>query len=307
MFNLHFKIVITIPQAILNLSDKIKGGLIIMDDNNKYIDAQKVDHTILNKRRGEILYYSIGQVADLLNENIGNIKYYTNVFDDLLKIEIVDKELRYTNNDVDKLELLIKLKNRGMSLKEIQDYYNSLPLNDTEVKHVQSNLLSVEELIDSIKEEHQIQFNNFKVQLLKDIKDSNSLYLQSITSTIIEAQNKSLNEFKQDLFIEIKEYLNSKFDAVNEINSNLHNKLITNTTEYMSEKIDSKNEELKFNLQHDFNTFAESCLDNNERLIKEVKDFKRVINDAYNIQQEIEKNAANSGRLNKLLQLIKSR
>jgi DNA-binding transcriptional MerR regulator len=283
------------------------GGLIIMDDNNKYIVAQKVDHKILNKKRGEILYYSIGQVADLLNENIGNIKYYTNVFDDLLKIEIVDKELRYTNNDVDKLEFLIRLKNRGMTLKEIQDYYNKLPLNDTEVQHQESNLLSVEELIDSIKEEQQIQFNNFKVQLLNDTRNANSLYLQNITSTIIEAQNKSLNEFKQDLFIEIKEYLNSKFDDINEINRNLHNNLIANTTEFMSEKIDSKNEELKLNLQNDFSTFAESCLDNNERLIKEVKDFKRVINDAYIIQQEIETNAANSDRWNKLLQLIKLR
>lgn len=276
-----------------------------MNNKDKYIDTQKFDYKIQNKKRGKILYYSIDQIADLLNENIGNIKYYTNIFDDLLKIEIVDKELRYTNNDVDKLEFLIKLKNRGMSLKEIQDYYNKSPLTDTELQHPESNLLSVEELIDSIKEEQQIQFNNFKIELINDIQNDNSLYLQNITSTIIEAQNKSLNEFKQDLFKEIKEHLNSKFDNINEINLSLHNQLIANTTEFISEKIDSKNDELKLNLQNDFSTSAQSSLTNNERLLKEVKDFKRVIQDAYYTQYQVEMDNANAGFWDKLLQSFK--
>ena len=276
-----------------------------MNNKDKYIDTQKFDYKIQNKKRGKILYYSIDQIADLLNENIGNIKYYTNIFDDLLKIEIVDKELRYTNNDVDKLEFLIKLKNRGMSLKEIQDYYNKSPLTDTELQHPESNLLSVEELIDSIKEEQQIQFNNFKIELINDIQNDNSLYLQNITSTIIEAQNKSLNEFKQDLFKEIKEHLNSKFDNINEITLSLHDQFIANTTEFISEKIDSKNEELKLNLQNDFSTSAQSSLTNNERLLKEVKDFKRVIQDAYYTQYQVEMDNANAGFWDKLLQSFK--
>jgi DNA-binding transcriptional MerR regulator len=275
-----------------------------MENKDKYIDTQKIDYKIQNKKRGEILYYSIDQVADLLTESTGNIKYYTNIFDDLLKIEIVDKELRYTNNDVDKLEFLIKLKSKGMSLKEIQDYYNKLPLDDTEVQHPESNLLSVEELIDSIKEEQQIQFNNFKIQLINDIQNTNSLYLENIRSTIIEAQNKNLNEFKQDLSKEIKEHLNSKFDDVNKINTSLHDKLIASTTGFMSQKIDSKNDELKLNLQNDFDSFAQSSLTNNQHLIKEVKDFKRVITDAYYTQYQVEMDNANAGFLSKLIKIF---
>ena len=275
-----------------------------MYDKDKYIDTQKVNCKIQNKKRGKLSYYSIDQVADLLSENVNKIKYYTNIFDDIIKIEIVDKDLRYTNNDVDKLELLIKLKNRGMSIKEIHDYYNRIPLNDTDVQHLESNLLSVEELIDSIKNEQKIQFNNFKLQLINDIQNANSLYLQNITSTIIEAQNKSLNDFKQDLFKEIIEYLNSKFNNVNEINKDLHNKFIANTTQFMSEKLDSKSDELKITLQNDFNTFTQSSLTNNQDLIREVKDFKRVINNAYYTQHEIEQNNTNTGFWDKLLQII---
>lgn len=65
----------------------------------------------------------------------------------------------------------------------------------------------------------------------------NTIYLQNISSTIVEAQVKSLNAFKQDLYKEIKECLNSKFDSANEINLSLHDKLIANTTELISENI----------------------------------------------------------------------
>lgn len=277
-----------------------------MDIKDKYIDGQKSNDKIQNKRRGQILYYSIEQVANLLNEDISNIKYYTNIFDDLLKIEIVDKELRYTYTDVDKLELLIKLKNKGMSLKEIEDYYNKLPLNDTETQTIENNLLSVEELIDSIKKEQQNQLDSFKIQLIDDIQKANSLYLKNITSTIIEAQNKNLSEFRESLIKEVKEYLNYKFYDINETNSDLHDKLLTNTTEYMSEKLDNKYKELKTNLQKDFDTFTQSSLAINERLIKEVKDFKRVIHNAYYTQSEVEKDTASMSFWGKLLQVIKT-
>lgn len=279
-----------------------------MENKDKYIDSQKVDYKIQNRKRGEILYYSIDQVADLLKEDISNIKYYTNIFDDLLKIEIVHKELRYTNNDVDKLELLIKLKNRGMTLKEIEDYYNKLPLDDTEVEYSENNLLSVEDLIDSIKQEQQIQLDTFKTEFIKDIQNANSLILQNITSSIIDAQRKSLNEFKQTLKTEIEEYLDSKFENFNEINRGLQDNLLTNISDVISEKIHLKNNELKLHLQSNFDKFSKSSLDDNENLIKEVKDFKRVMQDAYYTQYEIEMSTNNeTGFLGKLLQSMKSK
>ncbi|GFP75579.1 helix-turn-helix domain-containing protein [Clostridium fungisolvens] len=279
-----------------------------MDNKDKYIDGQKIDYKIQNKKRGEILYYSIDQVADLLKEDISNIKYYTNIFDDLLKIEIVHKELRYTNKDVDKLELLIKLKNRGMTLKEIEDYYSKLPLDETEVEYSESNLLSVEDLIVSIKQEQQIQLDNFKTEFIKDIQNANSLILQNITSSIIEAQNKSLNEFKQTLQTQIEQYLHSKLEDFNEINKGLHDNLLTNISDVISEKIHLKNNELKLHLQSNFDKFSKSSSDGNESLIKEVKDFKRVMQDAYYTQYEIEMSTNNeTGFLGKLLQSIKAK
>jgi len=263
-----------------------------MDNKDKY--------KIQNKKRGKISYFSIDQVADLLDENVNNIKYYTNIFSDLLKIEIVNKELRYTNSDIDNLELLIRLKNKGMSLKEIEDYYNKLPLNDNEVQTSENNLLSVEELIDSIKKEQEMQLNNFKNQLVEDIQKANSLYLQNIVSLIIETQNRNFSEFKDKFYKEIKEYIDSKFNNINEINSNLHKEFTSNIEELLSQKINDKNNELKADLQKEFNNLTQAYLTNNKPLIKEVQNLKRVL-EAYSIQHEIEIDNSNKGFWNKLL------
>lgn len=276
-----------------------------MDNKEKYINDQKIDSKILNKKRGEILYYSIDQVADLLNESADNIKYYTNIFDDILKIEILDKELRYKNNDIDKLELLIKLKNRDMSIKEIYEYYNKLPLNDSELQYSEGNLLSVEELINLIKENQQAQLNDFKSQLINDIQNVNSLYLNNISSMIIESQNKKINELKNDLSKDITEYLNNKFEKINEVNNNLHNKMISDTKEFISSKIDNKNEELTLNFKSGFDQFTELSSNNNERLINEVKSFKRVMEDAYYTKCEVEMENSNKGFFERLLHSFK--
>ena len=278
-----------------------------MDNENRYIEKQKVNYKIQSKERGEILYYSINQVADLLQENIDNIKYYTNIFYDLLPIEIIDKELRYTCNDVDKLESLIKFKNKGMSIKEIKDYFNKLPLNVPEVYKEKSNLLSVEELMRSIKEENQLQLNNFKTELLSEIQTSNSLLLQNITSIIIETQNKNFNKLKENLSIEIKEYLDSKFDSIKEVNINLHNELIDSSNKLISEKFNSMDADLSIDLATNFSTFTEKSLTNDKDLIKEIKEIKSVMLNASYIQSELEMDNNKIGIGNKLLQIIKSR
>ena len=118
-----------------------------MDSNDKYINVTDED-IIKNKKRGDILYYSVSQVATLLDQEDSSIKYYTNVFDNILKIEIADKELRYTNRDVDKLEFLINLKNKGMTIKEVQKYCEELPLDIEDLVEIkETNSISIKEIM----------------------------------------------------------------------------------------------------------------------------------------------------------------
>lgn len=265
-----------------------------MDVKDKFIEDGK--NLIQNKIRGEISYFSINQVADLLNEDVNNIKYYTNIFDDMLKIEIVNKELQYKNEDINKLEFLIKLKNKNMTLKEIQEYYNKISLNEDELKSKTSNLLSVEELINTVIKAEEEHFSKLRKEFIEDIKSINSEYLKAVTTSLIETQTKNLNDFKSTLSNEIKEYIN---ENSLEFNTNLINR----TDELISNKINEKNEELSITLHKDFEKFSSQALTNNETLIKEVQSFKRVINDAYYVHSEIDKTTS-EGFLGKLFALF---
>ena len=69
-----------------------------MENKTQYISIQNNDTvTLQEKKRSGILSYSINQVAALLGESDSKIRYYTNIFDNLLKIQVSNKELIYTD------------------------------------------------------------------------------------------------------------------------------------------------------------------------------------------------------------------
>ena len=50
-----------------------------MDSKDKFINIKEKEKlSIQDKRRGDLLYYSVSQVATLLNEEESEIRYYTN-------------------------------------------------------------------------------------------------------------------------------------------------------------------------------------------------------------------------------------
>lgn len=254
-----------------------------MDSEDKFMNIH--DKVIIkNKKRGDLLYYSLSQVATLLNEEDSSIRYYTNVFDNILKIEISDKELRYTNRDIDKLEFLINLKNKGMTIKEIQKYCEELPLNIDDIVHVKENdSVSIKEVVTTIIDFENEKINNLKEHLSNKIDDNNELSIQKIIKLIGAEQYKQLKLLKEDILNEVKEYIDYKFDTEYKTDNSLLNELSLKIDSLMSEKNSlSDNIKLQLNEYKQLSTFR----DNN--LIDEIKRFKNVIEKAYYVQQEIE-------------------
>lgn len=230
-----------------------------MDSYYKYINVQRGD-IMKNNKRGDILYYSISQVANLLDQEDSIIRYYTNVFDNILKIEISNKALRYTNNDIDKLEFLINLKNKGMTIKEIQKYCEALPLDIEElVETKQKDSLPIEDVIARIVESESKEINTLKEYLDDKIKKSHEESVQKIIESIKEEQHKQLTLFKDEILTEVKEYIENKFDE-----------------------------------------FDKMSISRDKDLINEIKRFENVIQQAYYIQQDLESQKTNISFIGKL-------
>lgn len=253
-----------------------------MDYEDKYMHIHD-KLTVKNIKRGDILYYSISQVASLLGEEDSSIRYYTNVFDNILKIEISNKELRYTNSDIDKLEFLINLKNKGMTIKEIQKYCEALPLNLEELVEVkESNSLSVKEIISTIIDLENKEINSLKETLSNNIKEDSELHIKKIVDLASE-QNDQLKLFKEDMLKEIKEYIDYKFEKAYEEKNNRFNELSLKVDNLISEKLS-----LEDNLKLQFDKFNEASNSRDLNLIDEIRRFKNVIERAYYVQQEMD-------------------
>jgi DNA-binding transcriptional MerR regulator len=254
-----------------------------MDSNDKYIAVTDED-IIKNKKRGDILYYSVSQVATLLDQEDSSIRYYTNVFDNILKIEISDKELRYTNRDVDKLEFLINLKNKGMTIKEVQKYCEELPLDIEDLVEIkESNSISVKEIMTTIVTSENEKIDNLKEYLTNKIDESNELSVQKIVKLISEEQNKQLQFFRDGILTEIKEYIDSKFDIENKINTDLYNEFSLKMNNLITEKLS-----LEDNIKSQLDKFNEISISRDRNLIAEIKRFENVIERAYYVQQEMD-------------------
>lgn len=250
---------------------------------------------VRNTKRGDILYYSISQVANLLGEEDRSIRYYTNVFDNILKIEISNKEFTYTNNDIDKLEFLINLKNKGMTIKEIQKYCEALPLNLEELVEIkENNSLSIKEIITTIVGLENKELNILKENLSNKIKQDNELHMKKIDNLISE-QNNQLELFKKDMLEEIKQYIDYKFDKNYEANNKLYNQLLQKIDDLISEKPSLEN-----NIKLQLDRFNDISNSRDINLIDEIRKFKNVIERAYYVQQEMDSTKEKVGFIGRL-------
>jgi DNA-binding transcriptional MerR regulator len=192
--------------------------------------------------RGKALYFGTSQVADILNISDSRVRYYTNVFKDILHIEISNKQRRYTQADIDKMRFMIELKEDGMTLKQIQEYCQEVDFQDS--KEIQ-------------------------------VKENNPLGIQAIAKALLEQQSLLMTEMKQDIINSVvKEfngglaYQNNQFD---EMRREL-NKDVAITVDDGLEKINKKLEQRDIGLVENL---RESLKDEKiKALEKEIEELK---------------------------------
>ena len=270
-------------------------------NNDKFIKTTDGNNIkLIENRRGNIPFYTLSQVASLLNEDEQQIRYYTNIFDDILKIDIVDKQFVYTDSTLNKLEFLIKLKNKGMTLKQITDYCNQLPLDETETFTKECNTASIDDFINILIKSQSKDFEKLQEQFSKKIESYIESSLASITNKLIDEQSRQLKKLETSLY----DYINTQFNNQNNLlnaekdNSNLINKC--------QKIIDEKSEILKEEINNETQVFLKELKDttnyNNNYIISEIKKIKDLIFKAYYVESAVTKeNKQNNTILKKLL------
>jgi DNA-binding transcriptional MerR regulator len=178
-----------------------------MDNNIQDVNFEEIGKEEHKNIRGRVLYYSTSQVADVLGTSDSKIRYYTSVFDDILHIEISNKQRRYTEKDIEKLKFIIELKNQGMTIKQIQEYCEEVDFEN----------------------ENGIQ-----------IKETNPLSIQTLAKALMEEQHKQMMEFKNEVLEAVSIQLNNQISLIKEHNENIKNDIIENVSITVDGVIDDR-------------------------------------------------------------------
>lgn len=192
--------------------------------------------------RGKALYFSTSQVASILNIPDSKVRYYTNVFDDILHIEVSNKQRRYTQADIDKMRFMIELKTEGMTIKQIQEYCQTVDFEDSkEIQVKENNPLSIQVIAKALLEQQALLMNEMK---------------QDIINTVISEVNKSLS------------YQNEQFG---EMKSGLSNEIAITVEDVMDKNLKESSKNIDQQIKNNFEDMSKKIINENAKTFNEFK------------------------------------
>lgn len=150
-----------------------------------------------NLIKGEILYYTTSQVADILSIPDSKVRYYTMALDEILHIRYSNKHRIFTNEDIKRMKFILKLKDSGMTIRQIREYCEDIDFDE------ETDLDSIK-----IKDNKPMTFKNLSNSVLNVQQDHNELML--------EQQRNQLNAFKEEMFEAMKDLLNKNNELIQE-------------------------------------------------------------------------------------------
>lgn len=255
-------------------------------DTNKFIEITN-DNTIqlIDTKRGNMPFYTLSQVASLLKEDEQQIRYYTNIFDDILNIDIVDKQFVYTDSNLDKLEFLIKLKNKGMTIKQITDYCDKVSLDTTETLIKECNTTSIDDFINIITKIQCENFNNLKESLSKQIESCLENSLTLITNKLIEDQNAQIQKLENNIYNYIDNHFQTQSQLLNHKKDDSF--LIDKCRTIIDEKSKLLKDEMNTKTELFVQEFKNTNTYNNNYIVSEIKKIKDLIYKAYSVESEV--------------------
>lgn len=217
---------------------------------------------IPEKGRGKILYYSLDQVATLLNISESKVKYYINLFSQYVKMEIINKQARLHEKEILKLEFLIDLHSKGISNKQAEEYFNNIAFDDFDCG------------FDTIIEPP------FYEEFSKSLKNIEQIVSLQNKDNIHESYINILDEISK-----LRETSNLTEDLIKLVERIEENN--DKTIKMISELSDKKNNELIEKITNLIKASDENRANKDIEFINEVKKNISILTSAYNIQVEM--------------------
>lgn len=186
----------------------------MFNENNDVLDVDFEDSDISETKeiKGfDGIYYSTGQVAKMLDSTDSKVRYYSNYFDKILNLEIINKQRKFKKADIDKLKFIFELKDEGMTRDQILSYCQEVDFEEGKgIQVKESNPLSIQTLGKVLMEQQKIEFDKLK----KELFERTERQIAEITKQHLDHQNKLKESLLEEVSITVDDVLSDKFNSL---------------------------------------------------------------------------------------------
>lgn len=199
---------------------------IIIDTDFSEVNSELNNDNNINKKP---LYYTCKQVSQIVEETESTIRYWAKAFESILNIEVSNMVKRYTKTDIENLLFIKKLKEDGMTIKQIYDYCSEKGFNQEEKLVDTSNPLAIQIFIKALTVEIDEKFKQMYGDIItnqqqlvenltQEIENNNAELNESIARTVDEVVTDKMDEYFESINRElaINRETNEKIDKIRE-------------------------------------------------------------------------------------------
>lgn len=169
-----------------------------MDNKENIIDAEFTEDKSIKYINGKPIYYSTGQVADILCENDSTIRYWCIQFNNILNIKTSGRNRQFTETDIEKLRYIQKLLRKdNFTIKQVQEIATEQQLDLIGNNKVEKDNFMIQAIAKALT----IELDN-KFQLIQDQLNTS---LELKLNEAKQKQSEEINQLKLDLSNKIEE------------------------------------------------------------------------------------------------------
>lgn len=263
-----------------------------MNDKEKIIDVSYTEDdikVITNELDKNKVYYTVGQVAKMLNIRESKLRYWSNFFaaddegKDLIKIEYSNKNRAYTLDNINKLKRMKELiEEDGMTLQQAKDFTSTHGF-DANNKAIESdNPLALQAFVRELTSEIDNKLKSFENNLLEKVV----MAMEEKNLQMIRDEEKRNQVLKQEIAILTSETVSDGInkvvkDKLDEVSIDISNKIEeqSNNQETFKEDISNKINEYSKLQDEKLDKFLSIQQEESQRQIKQYEDLRQRMDD----------------------------
>jgi DNA-binding transcriptional MerR regulator len=188
----------------------IEVKFMVNNSEETIIDTDYKDTSNSREINGKPILYTTSQVANMLDITDSALRFYCKKFKDFIQPEMSGSHRRFTDHNIEQLKHVIKLKEEGLTIGQIQEYGSLKDKGKLEKQIVNHEPVAMKVIATEVAYEIAFQLEDFKEQLKQEMLNGMMMAKNELEIAITSAVDSKLDEKFNKNAEQFKSYIDQK-------------------------------------------------------------------------------------------------